>query len=58
MQRVPPRIGFYPEAGIELQRFKNNGDHIVNMRVDRITAEQAREAAHLLNQLAEYLESC
>lgn len=58
MQRQPPVTGEYPEAGITLYRNGNTGGYWPQFKdVHRgITAEQAREAAHLLNQLAEYLE--
>ena len=67
MKRTPPRVGYYPEAALNINvsiyaglmnevnpysvRFADN------IIMNGITAEQAREAAHLLNQLAEYLES-
>lgn len=65
-ERQPPRIGRYPDAGmrIDLAMFSGYNDNPTQYApkfddfVTGITAEQAREAAHLLNQLAEYLESC
>lgn len=66
--RTPPRVGYYPEAtmSINLVMFSGyNGQPTSysvrfadNIIMNGITAEQAREAAHLLNQLAEYLETC
>lgn len=59
--RTPPRMGRYEEAGLVLSE-TSNGIYVHFIPVGRnrgctLTAEQAREAAHLLNQLAEYLES-
>lgn len=57
--RQPPRIGDYPEAAMRLLNDYATGKRWLpsfNVRFSEgITADQAREAAHLLNQLAEYL---
>lgn len=59
-ERQPPRIGYYPEASLQL-----NMDAFTEtryfVRIDApyntgLTANQCREAAHILNQLGEYLE--
>lgn len=62
-RRQPPPTGEYAEGAINLYHLKTfNGvdgyypvfnEGIINQG---ITAEQCREIAHLLNQLAEYLE--
>ncbi|AHJ10762.1 hypothetical protein P106B_79 [Rhizobium phage vB_RglS_P106B] len=63
--REPPRIGYYEEAGLHLNKLNADNEPLaVYPKFNEamlwhnrgITAEQAREAAHLLNQLAEYLE--
>lgn len=57
-KRTPPRIGCYEGAAIRLEKYKDNYYPVfmgMQMR-NGITAEQAREAAHLLNQLAEFLD--
>lgn len=59
--RQPPQSGAYPGTGLSLialddypsQFYPRFDEELVH---GGITAEQAREAAHLLNQLAEYLE--
>ena len=58
-KRTPPRVGYYPEAGLRIRRSANGLGYQFQSEAmsTGITAEQAREAAHLLNQLAEYLES-
>lgn len=59
-KRTPPRIDVYKDAAMRLDM---HGDKwmptfLHGFMPQGITAEQAREAAHLLNQLAEYLETC
>lgn len=61
-RRRPPAYGAYPAAALALEMCPTPGGYhlrfiIPDAQYDKgITAEQAREAAHLLNQLAEYLE--
>ena len=57
IKRAPFPYGKYGSMEI-MESAAGNGHYSVSMYVKHITAEQAREAAHLLNQLAEYLESC
>lgn len=62
--RTPPKPVHYAEAGLTLNLAMFSGyfnkTTAYAPKFDSfssgITAEQAREAAHLLNQLAEYLE--
>ena len=59
--RTPPQLGSYPDAAIALKgSMRRIGIYypvFLEFGADGITAEQAREAAHLLNQIAEYLEN-
>lgn len=59
-KRQPPRTGDYPDAAMRLMKDYATGRRwLPSFDVPfskGITAAQAREAAHLLNQLAEYLE--
>ncbi|QWY83192.1 hypothetical protein [Rhizobium phage RHph_X2_24] len=52
--RVPPREGYYKDAAAFVSKYR------IGYRVTAtpINAAEAREAAHLLNQLAEYLDDC
>jgi hypothetical protein len=58
--RQPPRTGDYPDAAMRLLNDYATGKRWLpsfNVPFEKgITAAQAREAAHLLNQLAEYLD--
>lgn len=64
LKRVPPKPIHYPDAGLTLELamfsgyFNNKTAYAPKFKPfpSGITADQAREAAHLLNQLAEYLE--
>jgi len=64
MTRMPPKPVHYPDAGLTLGLAMFSGYFNTktayapkfNAFPSGITADQAREAAHLLNQLAEYLE--
>ena len=57
MTRQPPQ-SHYPDAAATVQRIdrlgKPDGVHVV---IAAITADQLREAAHLCNQLAEWMQS-
>lgn len=58
-EREPPQFRYYPEAALDLHPALSPGYYpkFNEALVHRgITAEQAREASHLLAQLAEYLE--
>lgn len=64
-RRKPPARRYYPEAALTLNEAHIYAGRIqpgysplfsVDVMTYGITAQQAREAAHLLNQLAEYLE--
>lgn len=57
-ERQPPCIDVYDDAAMRLDMY---GDKWIptflhGFMPQGISAKQAREAAHLLNQLAEYLE--
>lgn len=61
--RTPPKLGEYSNAAVRLESMYRKEMPNVYYPVflhalmkDGITAEQAREAAHLLNQIAEYLD--
>jgi hypothetical protein len=54
-KRQPPKPGYHAEAGVYLS--KNHGEKSYTLGATIDSADQAREAAHLLNQIAEYLDS-
>lgn len=61
--RQPLDTGYYPAAALNLHACRMGAGRVdyypkfnEALSTRGITAEQAREAAHLLNQLAEYLE--
>ena len=53
-ERTPPRTGYYPDANTYVRQHGGSSGYRID--VTAFTVEQAREAAHLLNQLAEFLE--
>lgn len=58
-QRTPPRIDVYEDAAMRLDMHGEKWipTFLHGFMPQGITAEQAREAAHLLNQLAEWLDA-
>lgn len=55
MIKRQPLNGYYREAKLHIYPNDNKTATIL-MNTSNATAEQCREAAHLLNQLAEYLD--